>query len=61
MTISPTVFHQINLHKSKFANFELFKQIEPLRNFVALTQEPHVFKGKITGMPRGLRPTVLDN
>ena len=55
MTISPTVFHQINLHKSKFANFELFKQIEPLRNFVALTQEPHVFKGKITGMPRGLR------
>jgi hypothetical protein len=50
-----TTFHQINLHKSKFANFELFKQIEPLNNFVALTQEPHTYRGKLTGMPGGLR------
>ena len=55
MTNLLTTFHQINLHKSKFANFELFKQIEPLPSFVALTQEPHVWKGKITGLPRGLR------
>ena len=54
MTNLSTTFHQINLHKSKLANFELFKQIEPLRNFVALTQEPHVWKGKVTGLPRGL-------
>jgi hypothetical protein len=40
-----TTFHQINLHKSKLANFELFKQIEPLRNVVALTQEPMSGKG----------------
>ena len=50
-----TTIHQINLHKSKYANYELFKQIEPLINFAALTQEPHVFKGKLTGMPRGLK------
>ena len=39
MTILTTTFHQINLHKSKLANFELFKQIEPLCNFVALTKK----------------------
>ena len=55
MTNLTTTFHQINLHKSKLANFELFKQTESLRNFVALTQEPHVWKGKVTGLPRGLR------
>ena len=54
-----TTFHQINLHKSKLANFELFKQIEPLRNVVALTQEPHVWKGKLTGLPRGLRSHLV--
>ena len=59
MTNLRTTFHQINLHKSKFANFELFKQIEPLHNFVALTQEPHVWKGKITGLPRGLRSHLV--
>ena len=55
MTNSPTTIHQINLHKSKHANFELFKQTESLKNFVVLTQEPHVYKGKITGLPQGLR------
>ena len=59
MTNLTTTFHQINLHKSKLANFELFKQIEPLRNFVALTQEPHVWKGKITGLPKGLRSHLV--
>ena len=55
MTNLTTTFHQINLHKSKLANFELFKQIEPLSNFVALTQEPHTYRGKLTGIPRGLK------
>ena len=55
MTNLHTILHQINLHKSKYANFELFKQIEPLKNFISLTQEPHIFKGKLTGIPRGLR------
>ena len=54
-----TTIHQINLHKSKLANLELFKQLEPLNNFVALTQEPHVYKGKITGMPRGLKSHLV--
>ena len=55
MVNSTTTLHQINLHKSKLANFELFKQTESLSNFVALTQEPHVYLGKITGLPRGLK------
>ena len=59
MSNSLTTVHQINLHKSKFANFELFKQVENLSNFAALTQEPHVFKGKITGLPRGLRSYLV--
>ena len=54
-----TTLHQINLHKSKFANYELFKQVEPLRNFIALTQEPHVWKGKLTGIPRGLKSHLV--
>ena len=60
MTNLLTTFHQINLHKSKFANFELFKQLEPLSNFVALTQEPYVYKGKITGIPRGLKHHLVE-
>ena len=59
MTNLCTTFHQINLHKSKYANFELFKQVEPLSNFVALTQEPHIWKGKLTGLPRGLRSHLV--
>ena len=55
MTNSMTTVHQINLHKSRNANYELFKQIEPLNFFVILTQEPHVLKGKISGIPRGLK------
>ena len=47
--------HQINLHKSKYANFELFKQTESLDNVIILAQEPHAYKGKITGTPRGLK------
>ena len=54
-----TTLHQINLHKSKYANIELFKQVEPLRNFVALTQEPHTWNGKPTGLPRGLRSHLV--
>ena len=54
-----TIFHQINLHKSKYANYELFKQVETLNNFVALTQEPHIYKGKLTGLPRGLRSHLV--
>ena len=49
MSNAITTLHQINLHKSKYANFELFKQVEPLKNFVALTQEPHTWNGKFTG------------
>ena len=50
-----TTFHQINLHRSKYANFELFKQVEPLGHFIILAQEPHFYKGKLTGTPRGLK------
>ena len=59
MPNSNTTLHQINLHKSPLANFELFKQVEPLSNFVVLTQEPHVGRGKITGLPRGLKSHLL--
>ena len=59
MSNATSTLHQINLHKSKYANFELFKQVEPLSNFVALTQEPHVWKGKLTGLPRGLRSHLV--
>ena len=55
-----TTVHQINLHKSKLSNFELFKQLEPLGNFAALAQEPHVFKGGITGLPRGLKSHLVE-
>ena len=55
-----TTFHQINLHKSKYANFELFKQLEPLSSFVALTQEPHVYKGNFSGLPRGLKSHLVE-
>ena len=60
MTNLLTSFHQINLHKSKSATFELFMQLEPLSNFAALTQEPHVYKGNITGMPRGLKCHLVE-
>ena len=55
MTHKGIIFHQINLHRSKFSNFELFKQLESLDNFIVLAQEPHVHKSKITGAPRGLK------
>ena len=55
MTSSLITIHQVNLHKSKYANFELFKQTESLENVVILAQEPHVYKGRITGTPRGLK------
>ena len=54
-TSTLTTIHQINLHKSKYANFELFKQTESLNNVIILAQEPHAYKGKITGTPRGLK------
>ena len=60
MSNAISTLHQINLHKSKYANFELFKQVEPLSNFVALTQEPHVWRGKLTGLPRGLRSHLVE-
>ena len=59
MTNLLTTLHQINLHKSKFANYELFKQVESLSNFIALTQEPHVWRGKLTGMLRGLKSYLV--
>ena len=59
MTNLLTTLHQINLHKSKYAHFELFKQVEPLSNFVVLTQEPHVYGGKFTGLPRGLKAHLI--
>ena len=37
MTNLTTTFHQINLHKSKLANFELFKQTHPLSTNHSLT------------------------
>ena len=55
MTTLSTIFHQINLHKSKLANFELFKQTESLNKFIILAQEPHTYKGNVTGTPRGLQ------
>ena len=54
-----TTLHQINLHKSKYANYELFKQTEPLRNVIILAQEPHAYNGKITGTPRGLKARTV--
>ena len=54
MSISPIIIHQINLHRSKYANIELFKQVEPLKRFISLTQEPHVTHGRLTGSPRSL-------
>ena len=59
MTNLHTTLHQINLHKSKYAHFELFKQVEPLSNFVVLTQEPHVYGGTFTGLPRGLKAHLI--
>ena len=61
MSNTLSTLHQINLHKSKYANFELFKQVEPLINFVALTQEPHVWKGKPTGLPKGFRSHLVES
>ena len=59
MTTLSTIFHQINLHKSKLANFELFKQTESLNKFIILAQEPHTYKGNVTGTPRGLQTHLV--
>ena len=55
MNSQTVTLHQINLHHSKFANFELFKQTETLSTFIALVQEPHFYKGKLTGTPWTLK------
>ena len=56
---SLTTIHQVNLHKSKYANYELFKQTESLSNVIILAQEPHAYKGRITGTPRGLKSLMV--
>ena len=44
--------HQINLHHSMYSNIELFKQLEPIQDFITLAQEPHITRGRLTGSPR---------
>ena len=53
--------HQINLHHSMYSNIEFFKQIEPLKRFISLIQEPHISGGKLTSSPRSLQTHCTGN
>ena len=48
-------FTQLNLHKATQATLLLGRGLEGKKQTIAMITEPHTYKNKITGMPRGTK------